>query len=263
VQIVDGSDVTLGTSAHPVRTDPTGTTPQPVTGTIAQGTPASLANAWSVEVTDGTHTMPAGDAPARAINVAVTDGTNVLGTAAHPQRTDPTGTTAQPITAAALPLPALAATSTLQTSGAQKAQPVDASGNVQPAGDVAARAAFVKMTDGTSTLGTPGAPVRTDPTGTTPQPTTRAPSTTGTVTSVAGAVTSTQLLAANSARKGAYVFNDSTALLYIKLGVGATTTSFSFELQPGFGWRLDDPYQGEIDGVWASATGNARVTELT
>src|SRR5579864_753952 len=49
-----------------------------VAGTVAanQGTPNTLANAWPVEVTDGT---------------------NVLGTAANPLRVDPTGTTAQPV----------------------------------------------------------------------------------------------------------------------------------------------------------------------
>jgi hypothetical protein len=44
--------------------------------TSNQGAPAALANAWPVEVTDGT---------------------NVLGTSSHPLRIDPTGTTQQPI----------------------------------------------------------------------------------------------------------------------------------------------------------------------
>jgi hypothetical protein len=44
--------------------------------TINQGTPGSNATAWPVEVTDGT---------------------NVLGTPAHPVKTDPTGTTTQPV----------------------------------------------------------------------------------------------------------------------------------------------------------------------
>lgn len=56
--------------------------------TANQGTPNTLANAWPVEVTDGA---------------------NVLGTAAHPLRTDPTGTTAQPVTIAQLAAAAAAA----------------------------------------------------------------------------------------------------------------------------------------------------------
>jgi hypothetical protein len=59
-----------------LRVDASGTT-QPVSGTVTanQGTAAALAGAWPVEVTDGT---------------------NVLGTASHPLRIDPTGTTTQP-----------------------------------------------------------------------------------------------------------------------------------------------------------------------
>lgn len=50
--------------------------------TSNQGTPAALANAWPVEVTDGT---------------------NVLGTPAHPIRIDPTGTTTQPVSVTNFP----------------------------------------------------------------------------------------------------------------------------------------------------------------
>jgi len=56
--LYDSSDVETGTAANPLRVDPTGTTPQPVTGTVTanQGTPAAVANAWPIEVTDGTNT---------------------------------------------------------------------------------------------------------------------------------------------------------------------------------------------------------------
>ena len=68
-----------------------------VTGSITnnQGTAAALAGAWPVEITDGT---------------------NVLGTAAHPVRIDPTGTTTRPVSAASLPLPTGAATAANQTT---------------------------------------------------------------------------------------------------------------------------------------------------
>lgn len=47
----------LATSANPIRTDPTGTTTQPVSGTVTdnQGTPNTTANAWPIKVTDGTN----------------------------------------------------------------------------------------------------------------------------------------------------------------------------------------------------------------
>lgn len=124
-----GGSVEFGTSSDPVRIDPTGTTTQPVSGTVtanqgtspwvnnisqfggnnvvtgtgasgagiprvtvsndsnilatqsgtwtvAQGAPNSLANKWPVQVTDGTNTMPTGDAVGRAIFEKITDGTN-------------------------------------------------------------------------------------------------------------------------------------------------------------------------------------------
>jgi hypothetical protein len=57
----------------------------------------------------------------------------------------------QPISAASLPLPTGASTSANQTNGSQKAQVVDGSGNVLPSADVASRASFHKITDGTNT----------------------------------------------------------------------------------------------------------------
>lgn len=84
---------------------------------VMQGA-ADLANAWYVRITDGT---------------------NVLGTGTHPVRTDPTGTTTQPVSASSLPLPTGAATeSTLSTVNGKVPAlvsgrvPVDGSGVTQP-----------------------------------------------------------------------------------------------------------------------------------
>lgn len=54
----------------------------------------------------------------------------------------------------------LLAKSAAQTDGTQKSQRVDASGNVTPAGDTVARAAFVKVTNGTQTMPTGDAATR-------------------------------------------------------------------------------------------------------
>lgn len=90
--------------------------------------------------------------------------------------------------------------------------------------------------------------------------------TTGTNSSVAGTVTaSTTLLAANTARLGASIYNDSSAVLYVSLGATCTTTSFTVIVPPSGFYESTppaNPYVGIITGVWASATGNARVTEL-
>lgn len=87
-------------------------------------------------------------------------------------------------------------------------------------------------------------------------------STTATPTSVAGSATSVQLLAANTARKGVTIYNDSTAILYLKLGTTASTTSYNLQMVALSYYELPFGYTGRIDGIWASAAGNARISEL-
>ena len=88
---------------------------------------------------------------------------------------------------------------------------------------------------------------------------------TSTLSNVAGSVSSVTLLASNANRKNAAIYNDSTANLYVKLGATASATSFTVLMLPGAYYELpvDQVYTGIIDGIWVSATGNARVTELT
>jgi hypothetical protein len=92
-------------------------------------------------------------------------------------------------------------------------------------------------------------------------------STTPTVTSVASSASSVSLLAANNARKGAVITNDSSVVLYIKLGTTASTSSYTVTLAgaasaPFSSYEVPFGYVGAIDGIWASATGNARITEI-
>lgn len=83
------------------------------------------------------------------------------------------------------------------------------------------------------------------------------------VTSVGDSAGSVQLLAANADRTGFKIFNDSTAILYIKYGATASTSSFTVRLTPYGLHESDLPvYRGLIHGIWASdAGGNARITE--
>jgi len=53
VEVTDGTNV-LGTSAHPVRIDPTGTTVQPVSGTVTAAAPASSTSTVSRVATSTT-----------------------------------------------------------------------------------------------------------------------------------------------------------------------------------------------------------------
>ncbi len=86
---------------------------------------------------------------------------------------------------------------------------------------------------------------------------------TGTQTSVAGSTSSVTLLASNTSRKGFSIYNDSTAILYIRFQATATTSNFSVKLQPDAYYEDAIGYTGIVDGIWASATGNARVTEYS
>jgi len=89
------------------------------------------------------------------------------------------------------------------------------------------------------------------------------PVATAVVTNVNASASSVQLLAANAARIRGYIHNDSTAVLTIKYGTTASAASRTTKLAAGDTWNIDDGYTGRIDGLWASATGSAAITEMT
>lgn len=73
---------------------------------------------------------------------------------------------------------------------------------------------------------------------------------------------SVTLLAANGSVHGRAVYNDSTAVLYLKFGSTASTTSYTVQLASGAYYEFPQPvYAGQVDGIWASANGAARTTE--
>jgi hypothetical protein len=80
---------------------------------------------------------------------------------------------------------------------------------------------------------------------------------------VASSATVVTLQAANGSRQGWTCFNDSSAVLYLKLGPAASATSYTVQLDAGDYFELPEPvWTGVITGIWASANGSARVTEL-
>jgi hypothetical protein len=87
-------------------------------------------------------------------------------------------------------------------------------------------------------------------------------SATPTISIPAGSTSSTTLLALNTNRLGATIHNDSAVALYVKLGSTASTTSFTIKMAADSYYEVPFNYTGVIDGIWASATGAARVTEL-
>jgi len=91
-----------------------------------------------------------------------------------------------------------------------------------------------------------------------------APSNTATKSNVAGAITSTTILAANPARRTAVIYNDSTSDMYLSYGGTASSTSFtvlvvSFQTVT----ILGSEYAGALVGIWNTAVGSARVTETS
>lgn len=81
-------------------------------------------------------------------------------------------------------------------------------------------------------------------------------------TSIMAATSSVVLLTSNSIRLGATVYNDSSALLYIKLGVTASFSDFTTKLFPFCYYEVPFGYTGEIDAIWNNANGFARVGEM-
>jgi hypothetical protein len=85
-----------------------------------------------------------------------------------------------------------------------------------------------------------------------------------TITVVADSAGNEMLAALNESRIGLLVFNDSTEALYLKYGIGATTTDFTVKILAAGYWEMPSPmFTGRIDGTWdANSTGAARITEL-
>lgn len=84
---------------------------------------------------------------------------------------------------------------------------------------------------------------------------------TSTLTNVSTSTTNATLLSSNTARVGAQIYNDATQILYVKFGVTASSTSFTAPLAASTYYEVPAGYTGQIDGVLASGTGTARVTE--
>ena len=75
---------------------------------------------------------------------------------------------------------------------------------------------------------------------------------------VASSATSVNLFAAATSpgTNGRTVFNDSTAVLYLKFGATASSSSYTAQIAAGGYYEFPRPvYTGQVDGIWASANG--------
>lgn len=89
------------------------------------------------------------------------------------------------------------------------------------------------------------------------------PATSATLANVASSASNVTLQASNANRRGLMIFNDSTAILYVKFGATATSSSYTVQMAAGAYYEFPSPiYTGIVDGIWASANGNARMTEI-
>lgn len=87
---------------------------------------------------------------------------------------------------------------------------------------------------------------------------------TATLTNVQSKITSETLVAGNENRTQLTIYNDSTANVFIKLGLGASSTSFSIKIAAGGYFELaggSTVYSGPVSCMWDAANGFARVTE--
>jgi len=82
---------------------------------------------------------------------------------------------------------------------------------------------------------------------------------------VADNASDVQLLASNASRLKYTIVNDSSAILFIRCGGGAaSTTNYSVKIAPNALWE-DRDFTGEVRGIWATDPndGAARITEYT
>lgn len=195
--------------------------------------------------------------PKRALHVNLRNQAGIeVGTTTDPVRTDPVGTTTQPISASALPLPTGAATEITLAS-------IDTNFDVA----LSTRLADTTFTGRINTLGqktmansTPVV-IASDQTSLS---TTEIKSGTTAITSVVGSTSNTIVLAANTSRLGATIFNGANKNMYLKLGATASTSSYTVVLSKDSYYEVPFSYTGTVDAVWATGvSGSALVTEFT
>jgi hypothetical protein len=88
------------------------------------------------------------------------------------------------------------------------------------------------------------------------------PCETATPNAVPAAASSTPLFVANPYRRGAKLYNNSTEELKLAYGRAATDEDFDEVVPAKAPWTMDVLFVGEVNGIWPSATGNARVVDF-
>lgn len=183
---------------------------QPVSGTVTanQGTPAAIANAWPIKLTDGTDT-----ADITAASALKVDGSAVT----------------QPISAASLPLPTGASTAANQATGNASLASIDAGIPAALGQTTMAASMPVVIASDQSAIAVSGTVTTTFPVGTLNN---------GAETAVAG--TAVSVLAANANRKKLIVQN--TGIANVRLGTTGVTATTGVRLAAGTTTIMDMPH---------------------
>ena len=80
---------------------------------------------------------------------------------------------------------------------------------------------------------------------------------------VSASAVSVILAPENFLRSGVAIYNNSSANLFVRCSTGAATTALFTQRIPAQSyWETPYGYQGQLNGVWDSATGNALITEF-
>lgn len=236
VELTDGINV-LGTSTHPLRIDPTGTTVQPTSDAADGATGVNVpADAIYVGAINNT-----GKLTGLSVNASgYLEVTMENSTVAVTQSTSPwivagglTNNNAAPSTNNVGVLPAIAnAAAPSWTEGDQVLLSEDLKGNLRVTTPVSSTAGACALTSVTST--------------------------------------SSAILASNTSRKEVIIVNTDVVTVYIGLGQTPTATAYHIALSPCTtahdgtgGVYISDIFQGAINAIVASTSGHCVVTELT
>ena len=233
----DGGHVIGGTAANPLRTDPTGSTTQPVSGTVTAdlGTIAGVAT----ETTAAAILAKVIAAPATEAKQDTLIAKDFA-----------TQTTLAAILAKLLAAPATEAK-----------QDTLISGLAALIAELQAKA-DLSETQPVSLASVPSHAVTNA--GTFAVQSTEARPATATLANVSTSTTVATLLASNANRRSAVIYNDGTSIMYVKFGSAATSTSFTYRVSPGQHLEFQIPcYTGIVTGILDAGAATARVTEMT
>lgn len=274
VELVDtnGDPISVGGGTQYVE----GSTTTPATGTVALGrnaagelVPIPITETNSVSVDLG-GALPVGTNVIGSVTIKDVGGTEADVTAANALKVDNSAVT-QPISAAALPLPALAATSTKQSDGTQTTKIVNGANTaaITAVGSILVASFesgdnFADMDGQLNIIKSYNSDILLNQTNGTQKSGTKIPLTPSSPAAVSVGIASTLILAANASRRGARLVNTSNARISLAFGVPAVLNS-GMTLFPGGSFNMDeyDFNTSAINGIASAAASNIGAQELT